>query len=146
MSVDLYAEVALAAAIFAGALAGCRQELAEQRSGRPEREASCHRLQRGADRGAEHGSGWRSTEPGDLPVAEPAAVRPALQGVAAAHNAGVDAGHEERADPHPQITVVAKPIQVTLVAEVGFGPAIRAERIRVLGLPAALSAGPHLLP
>src|SRR6266849_9088135 len=127
MCVDLYAEVALAAGIFAGALAGCRQELAEQRSGWPEREACCQGLQRRADRGAQHGRGRPSTEPGDLPVAEPAAVCPALQGVAAAHNAGVDAGHEERADPHPQLTVVAEPVQVTLVAEVGFGPAIRAE-------------------
>src|SRR5258708_12960319 len=132
MCVDLYAEVALGGGIFGGALGGWRQDLAEQGPGWPEREACCQGLQRRADRGAQHGRGRPSTEPGDLPVAEPAAVCPALQGVAAAHNAGVDAGHEERADPHPQIAVVAEPIQVTLVAQLWSAPASSAERIRDL--------------
>ena len=94
---------------------------------------------------ASSGRGRAGAEPGDLPVAEPAAVGPVLQGVAAAHHAGVDPGHGERADPHPQITVVANPVQVTLVAQIGFGRAIRAERIGVADHPAALGAGPHLV-
>ena len=51
-----------------------------------------------------------STEAGDFPVAKPAAIGPALQGVATAHNAGVQARHEERAGPDPQLAVIADPL------------------------------------
>jgi len=41
--------------------------------------------------------------------------------------------------------VILDPVQVTLVAQVGFGGAIGAERIGIAGHPAALGAGPHLV-
>src|SRR5262249_20618632 len=129
--VDLDAEETRAAGFFARALAGCWQQSAEPRPGWPESQPRHPGLQPGTGRGAQHGRGRAATEPGDLAVAEPAAIGPALQGVAAAHHPGVETGHDERAHPHPQVAVVADPLQVTLVAEVGFGRAVRAERIRV---------------
>ena len=80
-----------------------------------------------------------------LPVAEPAAVGPALQGVATAHDSGVEAGQEERADPDAQIAVIADPARVRLVTEVGLGTTIGAERIRGPRHPALLGTNPHLV-
>src|SRR5260370_958253 len=84
-----------------------------------------------------------AAEAGALAGADPAAIGPALQGVAAAHHAGVGPGHGPRPGPHPQLTVIPGPAQVTLVAQAGFSRAVRAERIRVPHYLAALGAGPH---
>ena len=142
---DLDAEKPGAAGLLAGTLARCGQQRAEQRPRWPERQPRLGGLHRGAGRGGQQGRGRAGAEPGDLPVAEPAAICPVLQGVAAAHHAGVDPGHGERPGPHTQLTVVPGPARVTLVAQVGFGGAVGAESIRVLGHPAALRAGPNLV-
>ena len=141
---DLDAEEAGAAGHFAGTLARRGQQPAEQSPGWRERQPCPGGLQRGADRGGQQRGGRAGAESGDLPVAEPAAVGPVLQGIAAAHHAGVDPGHGERPGPHPQTAVIPGPVQVTLVAEVGFGRAIGAERVGIVGHPAALRAGPDL--
>jgi len=93
----------------------------------------------------QHGRGRADTEPGDFLVAKLAAIGPALQGVAAAHHTSVDPGHGERRHPHPQLTVIADALQVTFVAQVGFGAAIGAERVGVGDHLAAHGTGPHLL-
>src|SRR4029077_14293231 len=101
-------------------------------------------LQRRAVLAGEQRRGRASAEPGDLPVAEPAAISPALQRVAAAHHPGVDPGHGERAGPHPQTAVVPGPARIALVAQAGLGSTVRAQRIRIGDYLAELRAGPHL--
>ena len=111
----------------------------------PECQPCLSGFQRGADRGGQYGRGRAGAEPGDLPVPEPAPVGPVLQGVAAAHHAGVEPRHDERAHPHPQLTVVADPVQVPLAAQIRFGRAVRAERIGIGDHPAVLGTGAHLI-
>jgi hypothetical protein len=142
---DLDAEKTRPAGFLTRAVARRGQQPAEQFPGRPERQSCLRGLGPGAGRDGQHRRGRAGAEPSDLPVAEPAAVGPALHGVAAAHHAGVDPGHKPRAGPHPQLIVVPGPVQVALVAQAGFGRAIGAERIRVLHEPAALGAGPNLI-
>jgi hypothetical protein len=142
---DLDAEIACTAGLLAGTRARRWQQPAEHCPGWPERQPRLGRLQRAADRGGQQRRGRAGAEPGHLPVAEPAAIGPALQRVAAAYHAGIDPGHRERAGPHPQLAVVPGPARVALVAQVGFGGAIRAERIGIADHPATLRAGLHLL-
>ena len=68
-----------------------------------------------------------------------------MQGVAAADHAGVDPCHHPGAYPHPQLTVVPGPVQVTFVAEPGFGRTIGAEGVGVADQLAAPGASPHLI-
>src|ERR1700745_1845016 len=60
-------------------------------------------------------------------------------------HARVDRVSGERPQPQPQVTVIADPTQVTLVAQAGFSRAIRAQRIGVGDHLATRSTGPHLL-
>jgi hypothetical protein len=124
--VDLDAEKARAAGLVAGALAGAGQDRAQQRPRGRERQPCRQRLHTGRQRGGPRGCGRAGTEAGDFPVAEPAPVGPAVQGVAAAHHPGVEAGHDKRPHPDPQAGVVAGPHEVSFVTEVGLGPPISA--------------------
>jgi len=143
---DLDAEIAGAAGSFAGALAGAgSSRLSNVRDGA---KASPVSVAFSAPLTVAASSGEAGLAPN--PVTSGSGTggrRPSLAGhCCGATTRGVDPGHGERPGPYPQLTVVLDPAQVTLVAKVGFGGAIGAERIGIRRPPGGVRRWPGSLP
>ncbi len=81
VGMNLHPEEAGTASPLARALTKQRQQPARQRPRWRERHPSRQRLRRGGERSGGNRPGRAGAEAGHLPVAEPTAIRPVLQGV-----------------------------------------------------------------
>ena len=126
-----------------GPMARGGQPQAKQCPGRPERQP-CLRGLDARQRPWRPSRARPGAEPGDLLVPEPAAVatqptRALLRRTTRVLTPAITPG----AGPHPQLTVIPGPVQVTLVAEARFGRPVGSGRKG--HRPAGPGAGPHLI-
>jgi hypothetical protein len=107
--VDVDLEEARAPGLLAGARTGGRQHAVEHRAGRRERESRREPPEAAGDGGRADRPERTRARGEHLAVAQPTPVGPALQGVGAAHDPGVDGRHDERRHPQAELVVVLDP-------------------------------------